>query len=77
MRSTAGRASSSNHTVELFNLAEDPNERNNLAAANPDQVRRLHQRLLAFAKEAEPAKGIGGGRVPKDFKTPTVWGEFE
>ena len=66
-----------NHTVELFNLAEDPNERNNLAAANPDQVRRLHQRLLAFAKEAEPAKGIGGGRVPKDFKTPTVWGEFE
>jgi arylsulfatase A-like enzyme len=38
--------------VELFNLAEDPYETNNLAAANPDKVAALQQRANDLAKGA-------------------------
>ena len=38
--------------VELFNLAEDISEKNNLAAQQPDKVRELTARLDVFAKEA-------------------------
>ena len=40
--------------VELFNLAQDPGETNNLAAANPDKVAELQQRAQALAKEGVP-----------------------
>jgi choline-sulfatase len=40
-----------NDLIELYDLAEDPNELNNLAPANPEHVReltgRMHQRYLA------------------------------
>ena len=39
-------------SVELYNLAQDPSEKNNLAAANPDKVAAMQQRLDALAKEA-------------------------
>ena len=39
--------------VELFNLAEDPSEKNNLAAENPDKVTALQQRLDELAKQSE------------------------
>jgi arylsulfatase B len=39
-------------SVELYNLAQDPSETNNLAAANPDKVAAFQQRLNALAKEA-------------------------
>jgi arylsulfatase A-like enzyme len=39
-------------SVELYNLAQDPSENNNLAAANPDKVVELQQRLNALAREA-------------------------
>jgi len=38
--------------LELYNLAEDPYEKNNLAAAHPDKVAAMQQRLEALAKEA-------------------------
>jgi arylsulfatase B len=40
-------------SVDLYNLADDPSERNNLAAANPDKVREMQKHLDALAKEAE------------------------
>lgn len=40
--------------VELFNLAQDPYEQNNLAAENPDKVRKLQQRIEALARESVP-----------------------
>ncbi len=40
--------------VELFNLATDPSETNNLAAAEPARVKDLSARLDALAKEAVP-----------------------
>src|ERR1043166_284238 len=39
--------------VELFNLAEDPSEKNNLAAQHPDKVVALQQRLNELAKQSE------------------------
>ena len=58
--------------VELFNLAEDPSEKTNLAAKHPEKVKELRARLEAFAKQAVPPKS-----APKtaDFKTPAVWGQ--
>jgi len=38
--------------VELYNLAEDPYEKNNLAGAHPDKVSAMQQRLETLAKEA-------------------------
>src|SRR5215472_1073111 len=37
--------------VELYNIAEDPYEKNNLAGANPDKVAAMQQRLELLAKE--------------------------
>ncbi len=37
--------------VELFNLAQDPGEANNVAAANPDKMAELQKRAEALAKE--------------------------
>ena len=39
--------------VELFDLAQDPSEKNNLAAQHPDKVAELQQRLYELAKQSE------------------------
>jgi arylsulfatase A-like enzyme len=39
-------------SVELFNLAQDPSEQHDLAAANPEKVAVFQQRLNALAKES-------------------------
>jgi arylsulfatase A-like enzyme len=39
-------------SVDLYDLSKDPSEQNNLAAANPDKVVAMQQRLDALAKEA-------------------------
>ena len=39
-------------SYDLFNLAEDPYEKNNLAAANPDKVKAMQDRLNEVGKEA-------------------------
>jgi arylsulfatase A-like enzyme len=38
--------------VELFNVIDDPSEKNNLAAQHPDKVAALQQRLESLSKEA-------------------------
>jgi len=40
--------------VELFNLAEDPSEKTNVADKNPAKVSELQQRIEALAREAVP-----------------------
>jgi arylsulfatase A-like enzyme len=42
--------------VELFNIAEDPGEKNDLAAKSPEKVKDLFDRLNAYAREAVPPK---------------------
>ena len=39
-------------SVDLYDLSKDPSEQNNLAAAHPDKVVAMQQRLDALAKEA-------------------------
>jgi arylsulfatase A-like enzyme len=39
-------------SVDLYNLAEDPYEKNNVAAAHPDKVAAMQERLNALGKEA-------------------------
>lgn len=38
--------------VELYNLAEDPSEKNNLAVANPDKVAAMQRRIETLAKDS-------------------------
>ena len=63
---------STNEVVELFNLAQDPYEKNNLAPAQPGKVKELRARLDFFAKAAIPPKAAPAAR---NFKAPKVWGE--
>jgi arylsulfatase A-like enzyme len=42
--------------AELFNIAEDPNEKTDLASSHPDKVKDLLDRLDVYAREAVPPK---------------------
>ena len=42
--------------TELFDLAADPGEKNDVAAQNPEIVRDLENRLIAYAKEQRPSE---------------------
>jgi arylsulfatase A-like enzyme len=44
--------------TELFDLAKDPGEQNNVAAKFPQVVRDLEARLVAYAKEAKPSEWL-------------------
>ncbi len=46
-------------SVDLYNLAEDPYEKNNLAAAHPDKVAAMQARLEAASKEAAKPMALG------------------
>ena len=42
--------------TELFDLAADPGEKNDVAAQNPEVVRDLEDRLIAYAKQQKPSE---------------------
>lgn len=59
--------------VELFNLRDDPNEKTNLAAAQPEHVARLRRHLGDFAQMQQKgvtayAEGRAGFKAPKDWR---------
>jgi len=58
---------------ELFNLSEDPYEKNDLADKYPQKFRELKRRLEQYAAEAVKPN-IPPNRMPKDFKVPKAWG---
>ncbi len=45
-------------SVDLYNLAEDPYEKNNVAAAHPDKVSAMQERLNALGKEAAKPQSL-------------------
>src|SRR6266511_2772802 len=59
-------------SVELFNLADDPYEKKNLAESDHEKVKELRARYDRLAAQAVPPK-----IKPKaaDFKSPKIWGE--
>ena len=60
-------------TYELFNLSEDPLEKNDLSRTNPEKLQELQHRLRSYAAEAVPAN-ISPSTMPEDFKIPRAWG---
>ncbi len=58
--------------VELFNIAQDPYEKNNLAGQQPGKVKELHARYDVLAKEAVTPKAV---QAAPAYKVPKVWGE--
>ncbi len=46
-------------SVDLYNLVQDPSEKNNLATANPDKIAAFQQRLDALAKESAKPLFLG------------------
>jgi len=60
--------------VELFDLAKDPTEKDDLAATHPEKVAELGARLDALTSEAMPRKT---SPMPEGFHPPAVWGEAE
>ncbi len=61
------------NVFELFNLAEDPYEKNDLSEKNPQKLQQLKSRLESYAGQAVKPN-VPPNRMPKDFKVPEVWG---
>ena len=68
----AKQAKADREPRELFNLAEDPSEKENLASKHPDKVAELLARYRKLASQAVPPRS-----APKapGFESPKVWGE--
>lgn len=58
--------------VELFHLADDPEEKNDLSAKHPEKVQQLRTRLEAYRAAAVPPKAED---EPANYKAPRVWGQ--
>ena len=72
---SANATSNSEQTTwELFNIADDPAEENNLKVDHPEVFRELKAKLAELADAAMPPN-IPPNRVPRGFKVPRVWGE--
>jgi arylsulfatase A-like enzyme len=61
---------------ELFNIKNDPYEKNDLSSKRPKEFQRLKKKLGALTGEAV-APHIPPNALPKDFKVPEVWGHPE
>jgi len=62
-------------TTELYNIASDPEEKQDVSGANPEIVQRLSTRLDDLKKTAPPALWKkGDGNAPKDWKASQIIG---
>ena len=61
---------------QLFNLAQDPNEKIDVKDQQPAKLAELKARLAAYRKAAEKAKG-SPARPPATFKAPRRWGHAD
>jgi arylsulfatase A-like enzyme len=58
--------------VELFHLADDPEEQHDLSTKHPEKVQQLRERLEAYRATAVPPKAED---EPANYKAPRVWGQ--
>ncbi|MCP4456023.1 MAG: arylsulfatase [Planctomycetes bacterium] len=63
-------------TYELFNLADDPYEKNDLSQKEPAKLKELQRRMKSYADEAATAN-MPPNRMPEDFRIPEAWGHPE
>jgi arylsulfatase A-like enzyme len=61
-------------TWELFNIADDPSEKNDVKKDHPGVFDKLKARLAELADASIPAN-IPPNRAPPGFRVPKVWGE--
>ncbi len=61
------------NVFELFNLAEDPYEKNDLGERHPKKLTELRRRLESYANQAAQPN-VPPNRMPKDFNVPKAWG---
>lgn len=71
-RKKAKAKAAAGEIVELFNLADDPSEKHNLAVEKPEKLAEMRARYNAFAKQAVQP---GNQPEPVGYKPPRVWGE--
>ena len=64
---------SGNEKWELFNVAEDISEKDEVSQQHPEIVERLRKQLSALAAEAA-APHLLPNQPPAGFRTPQVWG---
>ncbi|MCL2306241.1 MAG: arylsulfatase [Planctomycetaceae bacterium] len=60
--------------VEVFNVKEDPCEKNDLSQSNPEKRQELWKRYLWYAEQAVPHLSVPDR---KDFQSPEIWGQFD
>ena len=57
---------------ELFNLADDPSEKNNIIDKYPEKFEELKKRLQIYRNQSTKPY-ITPNKMPKDFKVPKDW----
>jgi arylsulfatase A-like enzyme len=73
-QAAAERQAGQPERVELYNIADDPGEKHDVAGEKPEVAQHLRARLDQLAREASPPK-----LRPKQagFRTPRVWGQAD
>ena len=61
--------------VELYNVADDPSEEDNLAEREPERVQQLLSRLNNYAWEMVPSMYLDDLAGARSHDTPIFWGE--
>ena len=63
-----------NNRIEVFNIKDDPYERNNLSQSHPEKRQKLWERYLWYAEQAVPHLAAP---APSGFRAPEIWGLFD
>ncbi len=63
-------------STELFHVAVDPNEENDLSEGRPEKLAEMIGSLLEYRQEAVTEEN-GMTRLPEDFEIPKVWGAVD
>ena len=61
--------------IEMYNVANDPSEEDDLASREPERAQQLLNRLNDFAWEMQPSKYLDDLAGARTVETPVFWGE--